>query len=52
MDQSEKMEKGYFGEFGGSFVPPELENVLRILAEQFDKYKDDKEFNQELQYYF
>jgi tryptophan synthase beta chain len=42
---------GYFGEFGGSFVPPELQEVLDYLAEQFNKYKDDPEFNEEYKYY-
>jgi len=45
-----KDEKGYFGQYGGSFVPPELQEVLDYLAEQFYKYKDDPEFNEELKY--
>ncbi len=45
-------EKGYFGEYGGSFVPPQLQNVLDILADTFDKYKDDPDFLKELDYYF
>lgn len=44
-------EKGYFGQFGGSFVPPELQKVLDYIEEQFYKYKDDPEFNEELNYY-
>lgn len=44
-------EKGYFGEFGGSFVPPELQEVLDYLAEQFERYKADPDFNAELKYY-
>lgn len=44
--------KGYFGEFGGSLVPPELKNVLDILEENFNKYKDEEDFNRELNYYF
>ena len=44
--------QGYFGEFGGSFVPEELQNVLNILDENFQKFKDDTEFKQELDYYF
>ena len=44
--------KGYFGEFGGSFVPKELQNVLNILDENFQKYKEDDDFKQELDYYF
>lgn len=51
MSQVSQVERGYFGEFGGSFVPSELQNVLDILEEQFLKYKDDPEFNEEFQYY-
>ena len=46
-----QLEKGYFGEFGGSFVPPELQSVLQILDENFNKYKNDPEFIQEYHYY-
>lgn len=42
---------GYFGPYGGSFVPPALQEVLDLLAEQFYKYKDDPEFNEEYRYY-
>jgi len=44
-------QEGYFGEFGGSFVPPELQDVLNYLSEQFYKFKDDPDFQQELSYY-
>ncbi|MUT64722.1 tryptophan synthase subunit beta [Paenibacillus sp. NEAU-GSW1] len=50
MDQPLQQE-GYFGEFGGSFVPPELQEVLDYLSEQFNKFKDDPEFKEELSYY-
>jgi len=43
--------EGYFGQFGGSFVPPELQEVLDYLAEQFFRYKDDPEFVSEYRYY-
>jgi tryptophan synthase beta chain len=43
--------RGYFGEFGGSFVPLELQEVLDYLEEQFLKYKDDPEFNEEFRTY-
>ncbi|MFC9596409.1 tryptophan synthase subunit beta [Peribacillus butanolivorans] len=47
-----KMEsRGYFGEFGGSFVPKELQQVMDILEAEFLKYKDDPEFKEEFQYY-
>ncbi len=32
-------------------MPPELQEVLDYLSEQFYKYKDDPEFNEELRYY-
>jgi tryptophan synthase beta chain len=46
------MEKGYFGEFGGSFVPPQLQTALDHLEAAFNEYKEDPAFNQELDYYF
>lgn len=47
----EQVAEGYFGEFGGSFVPPELKEVLDYLSAQFNKFKDDPEFKEELEYY-
>lgn len=47
----ETLREGYFGEFGGSFVPPELQEVLDYLSQQFYKFRDDPEFNEELTYY-
>lgn len=44
-------EKGYFGQFGGSFVPPALQEVLSNLDANFEKFKDDEEFIQEFKYY-
>jgi tryptophan synthase beta chain len=43
--------KGYFGEFGGSFVPEDLQVVMNELETQFLKYKDDPDFIEELNYY-
>jgi tryptophan synthase beta chain len=51
MSQVSQEKKGYFGEFGGSFVPSELQNVLNVLEQEFLKYKDDPDFNKELSYY-
>jgi len=45
------MEKGYFGEYGGSFVPPQLQNALDQLDDAFEMYKDEPAFNEELDYY-
>lgn len=44
-------QKGYFGEFGGRFVPENLEPVLEEVKQAFEKYKDDKEFIRELEYF-
>ncbi|MFW6014903.1 MAG: tryptophan synthase subunit beta [Halanaerobiales bacterium] len=43
--------EGYFGEFGGRYVPDELLTVLDELKNAFLKYKDDPEFKKELEYY-
>jgi len=43
--------EGYFGEFGGSFIPPELQEVMDYLTERFNHFKDDPDFNEELKYY-
>ena len=43
--------EGLFGEFGGSYVPEPLQNVLDVLAENFEKYKNDDDFNQDFKYY-
>ena len=42
---------GYFGEFGGRFVPEALEAPLKELEECFFKYVNDEEFCKELTYY-
>lgn len=46
-----KVEQGYYGDFGGSFVPEELQKVLAHITEQYEKYKNDPEFLEELNYY-
>ncbi|MGE4283779.1 MAG: tryptophan synthase subunit beta [Clostridia bacterium] len=42
---------GRFGAFGGQYVPETLMNALIELTEQYDKYKKDEQFQQELSYY-
>lgn len=42
---------GYYGDFGGSFVPPELQVALDHIEEAFYKFCDDPAFNEELDYY-
>lgn len=47
----ETVEKGFFGEFGGSFVPEDIQVALDKITEAFEKYKDDPEFIEEFRYY-
>lgn len=42
---------GYFGEFGGRFVPEQLIKPLEELEENFYKYIKDEDFLNELNYY-
>lgn len=42
---------GFFGEFGGSYVPPVVQEALDQLAEAYDRYKDDPEFLAEYHHY-
>nr|WP_315378419.1 tryptophan synthase subunit beta [uncultured Streptococcus sp.] len=43
--------KGYFGQFGGSFVPEPIQNLLNQLEETFEQYKKDPEFIAEYKHY-
>ena len=43
--------KGYFGQFGGSFVPEPIQVLLDELEVTFEKYKDDPEFLAEFRHY-
>lgn len=47
----QKQKNGMFGEFGGSYVPEDLQVVMNRIADAFETYKDDPEFNEEFQYY-
>ena len=42
---------GFFGEYGGQYVPEQLLPILNELSATFDKYKDDPDFIKEFQYY-
>ncbi|MFT4304830.1 MAG: tryptophan synthase subunit beta [Candidatus Woesearchaeota archaeon] len=46
MKQSNK--KGYYGKYGGQFVPEELIQRLNELEKAYTKFKDDKNFINEL----
>ena len=43
--------KGYFGQFGGSFVPEPIQVLLDELEVTFEKYKDNPEFLAEFRHY-
>jgi len=45
------IDNGKFGKYGGIFVPELLIPALEELENAFMKYKDDKDFNSELDYY-
>jgi tryptophan synthase beta chain len=44
----QKVERGYFGPFGGRYVPETLIHALEELEESYERYKDDPEFVEEL----
>ncbi len=41
--------KGYFGEYGGSFIPEVLQKVMDEITEAYLEIKQDKAFQEELQ---
>jgi tryptophan synthase beta chain len=44
----QKVESGYFGAFGGRYVPETLIHALEELEEAYERYRDDPEFVEEL----
>ncbi|MEK0382459.1 MAG: tryptophan synthase subunit beta, partial [Nitrosopumilus sp.] len=43
--------QGRFGEFGGRYIPETLVPAIEELEENYQKFKDDKNFKKELEYY-
>ncbi len=43
------MSKGRFGKHGGQYIPEVLMNAASELEEAYEHYKNDPEFNRELQ---
>jgi len=41
-------QNGYFGEYGGTFVPPQLEEILDEITSAYMQIKDDESFLTEL----
>lgn len=44
-----KMSKGRFGTHGGQYIPETLMNAVIELEDAYNKYKDDPQFNRELE---
>lgn len=42
---------GFFGEFGGSYVPDVVQTALDELEQAYDRYKDDPDFLEEYHHY-
>jgi len=40
--------EGFYGNYGGQYLPEELKEEFNSIASAFLKYKDDKDFNDEL----
>ncbi len=43
--------KGYFGQFGGRYIPETLSICLEELTSAYQKYRKDKEFREKLKFY-
>ncbi len=43
-------DKGYFGKFGGSFIPPMLEKPFSDIIKVYNELKNDPKFLEELKY--
>ena len=43
------METGRYGDFGGQYVPEILMNAVHELNKAYEHYKNDPEFNRELE---
>lgn len=44
--------EGYYGEYGGCFVPPELQDVLLEIRDAYYNLIEDKDFQDELSYLY
>ena len=45
-------EEGYFGEYGGSFLPPELQEIMNEVTKAYEEIREDPEFKEELTYLY
>jgi len=42
---------GFFGDFGGRFLPPQLEKIMQDLREAFDEARNSEDFKEEFKLY-
>ena len=42
---------GFFGAYGGQYVPEPIRDILNELAQAFERYRNDPEFIEEYEYY-
>ncbi|MGQ9731626.1 MAG: tryptophan synthase subunit beta [Candidatus Zipacnadales bacterium] len=47
-----QVKKGYFGRYGGQYVPEMLAPVLNELEAAYEQYRQDRAFREELDYYY
>ncbi|HBD96463.1 MAG: tryptophan synthase subunit beta [Spirochaetes bacterium GWF1_31_7] len=45
-------ENGFFGEYGGSFIPEELQKIMNEINVEYNKARKDPEFQKELAYLY
>jgi tryptophan synthase beta chain len=46
--KSQPDENGYFGRYGGAFIPPQLEDEFKKIADAYDRLKNSYDFLSEL----
>jgi len=45
-------EDGYFGEYGGSFLPPQLQDIIDQVTKAYEDIREDSKFKEELAYLY
>lgn len=52
MLQQQPDEQGYFGEYGGSFIPEKLQEIIDEITDAYLELRDDPDFQKELRYLY
>jgi len=45
-------EQGFFGEYGGSYLPPQLQTIINEINTAYTEMRADEDFQSELAYYY